>query len=103
MEGWRSWLDGAPDLHDLGAQAYMLLTMCRVRALAQTGSHVDNLEAAAWAQRELPESVPLIETAVGWRRAVAPGEPIAKDPDQTLPGVLNFARTSIDAVLGQAS
>src|SRR5215211_3526114 len=23
MEGWRSWLDGAPDLHDLGAQGYM--------------------------------------------------------------------------------
>ena len=103
MDGWRTWLNGAPDLHDLGAQAYMLLTMCRARALAQTGRNLGKLEAAAWAQGELPESAPLIAKAIGWRRAVALGEPIAEDPDQTLPEVLNFARTSIDAVLGQAS
>ncbi len=103
MEGWRAWLDEEPDLHDLGAQGYMLLTMCRARALAQTGSNLGKLEAAAWAERELPASASLIARAIGWRRAVALGEPIAEDPDQTLPEVLDFVRVSIDVVLGQAN
>lgn len=103
MAEWRSWLDEEPDLHDPGAQGYMVLTMCRARALAVTGTNLGKLDAAAWVQAELPEWAPLIAKAIGWRRAVALGEPIAEDPDQTLPEVLNFARTSIDVVLGQAS
>lgn len=103
MAEWRSWLDEAPDLHDLGAQGYMVLTMCRARALAVTGKNLGKLEAAAWAQREMPEWAPLIAKAIGWRRSVALGEPVSVDPAETLLRVLNFVRSSIEAVLGEAN
>jgi hypothetical protein len=102
MEGWRTWITEAPYLDSIGYQGYMVLTMCRARALARTGTNLGKLEAAAWAERELPESAPLIERAVGWRRAVALGEPVADDPAEALPGVLKFVRSSIDTVLDQA-
>jgi hypothetical protein len=103
MLEWRSWLDEAPYLHELGAQGYMVLTMCRARALAQTGANLGKLEAAAWAEQALPEWGPLIAKAIGWRRAVALGEPVADDPAQTLPEVLDFVQRSIDTVLDQTN
>jgi hypothetical protein len=103
MEGWRTWMTEAPHLDNIGYQGYMVLTMCRARALAHTGTNLGKLEAAAWAERELPEWAPLIGKAIEWRRAVALGEPVAEDPARTLPEVLNFVRTSIEAVLGQAN
>jgi hypothetical protein len=99
MDGWRTWVTEAPHLEDIGYQGYIVLTMCRARALAQTGTNLGKLEAAAWAERALPEWAPLIAKAIGWRRAVALGEPVADNPAQTLPQVLTFARRSIDAVL----
>ncbi len=99
MEGWRTWITEAPYLDEIGYQGYMVLTMCRARALAQTGRNLGKLEAAAWAEGALPDYAPLIAKAIGWRRAVALGEPVADDPALTLPVVLDFVRASIDAVL----
>jgi hypothetical protein len=61
--------------HDLGAQGYMVLTMCRARARAV-----------------------LIERAIGWQRDGALGACVADNPAVILLEVLNVVRRSICAV-----
>ncbi len=101
MAEWRAWIEETEHIYELGYQGYMVLTMCRALSLARTGAPAAKLEAAAWAERELPEWATLIQQAIIWRRETALGQPPSGDPAVMLPEVLRFVHGVIDEVVGE--
>jgi hypothetical protein len=65
----RRFPDRVHDGDSLRAHAYAILTMCRGWYTLCVGDDASKVEAAAWAQRELPEWAPLIRSALDWRQA----------------------------------
>lgn len=53
-----------------GAQAYVILTMCRTLYTCQSGIQASKEAAAVWAQTALPAWADVIGRAVAWRRGV---------------------------------
>ena len=58
-------ISGTPPLASL---AYAILTMCRGLYTVEHGDQVSKVQAAAWAERRLPEWSGLIRNAVLWRQ-----------------------------------
>lgn len=53
----------------LGSLAYAILTMCRGLYTVELGEQVSKAQAAAWAERRLPEWSGLIRNALLWRQS----------------------------------
>jgi hypothetical protein len=58
-----NWMDTRP------SQAYVILTVCRALYTVRYGKQPSKIQAAAWAEKELPEWAGLIRNAVEWRQA----------------------------------
>lgn len=69
---WRGYIE---HVSHRGAQAYTILTLCRGLYTLEHLEHPSKVQAAAWAQRALPEWAGLIEQALVWRLAQA-GPPV---------------------------
>jgi hypothetical protein len=91
---WKEWFSV---IHTRPSQAYAILTMCRALYTCRHGEQVSKLQAARWAEQELPEWSSLIKNAVLWRQAYR-GEGV--DHDATLPETRRFVYFVIDKVLG---
>lgn len=70
VRSWDGWIDAMQ--HRKG-QAYAILSMCRALYTCTHGGQLSKVQAAAWAQAELPEWADLIANALLWR--VAPDDP----------------------------
>ena len=68
-------------------QAYTILTMCRALYAVRNCAQVSKLQAARWAQEQLPEWAALIGDALAWRAAWRPDE---TDDDTRFPDTLLF-------------
>jgi len=65
---WEWRLNDPVKLSPPDSQVYAVLTMCRILYTFQYGTVVSKTEAAAWAQRTLPEQmVTLVTQALEWR------------------------------------
>ncbi|HET7271873.1 MAG TPA: aminoglycoside adenylyltransferase domain-containing protein [Rubrobacter sp.] len=62
-EAWKEW---AHEMRTPGAQAYVVLTMCRALYAQTHGEQVSKKKAALWAKGYLPQWTPLIERS--WNR-----------------------------------
>lgn len=78
-------------------QAYAILTMCRSLYSVTHGEQVSKIQAARWAEQELPEWAWLIRNAVAWRKGWREKVP---DPGATLPDTQRFVHVVIDQILG---
>lgn len=67
MREWRAWTDEEIPLMAAGAQAYVVLTMCRALHTFATGDWSSKRRAAAWAIGAEPARAPLIRRALAWR------------------------------------
>lgn len=83
------WMDTRP------SQAYVILTVCRALYTVQYGEQPSKIQAAAWAEKELPEWAALIRQAVAWRQAWR--EPDV-DPAATIEESQRFVRFVIDRI-----
>jgi predicted nucleotidyltransferase len=63
------WRDYIHEVYHRGSQAYAILTMCRALYTVRNGEQVSKLQAATWAQGELPQWASLIQDAVAWRKS----------------------------------
>lgn len=62
------WDTRVKNMHGRYAQAaYVVLTMCRALYAYKNGDQVSKIQAAQWAERQLPEWSDLIERALVWR------------------------------------
>jgi hypothetical protein len=93
-EGWRERIH---DVRNRGSQAYAILTMCRALYTCRNGEPVSKIQAASWAEKELPEWSALIKNAVGWREAQWQEENV--DHEATLPGTRRFVDFVIDRIV----
>ena len=65
----RSFPSHLPVSPHLGALAYAILTMCRGLYTLEHGELVSKAQAAAWAERRLPQWSELIRSARAWRQS----------------------------------
>lgn len=63
---WREWIY---HMTTRPAQAYAIVTLCRALYAFTNGEQASKLQAAHWAQAQLPEWAALIGQALQWRRA----------------------------------
>lgn len=91
---WREWVD---EMQQRGAQAYAILTLCRAVYTLTHGEQVSRIQAARWAEKELPEWSALIQQAVLWRQA-SPEDDI--NPAATFPETQRFVHFVADKILG---
>lgn len=92
--GWRERIS---DVRNRGSQAYTILTMCRALYTCRNGEPVSKIQAAVWAEQELPEWAALIQNAVGWRQAQWREENV--DHEATLPETRRFVDFVIDLIV----
>jgi hypothetical protein len=92
---WREWI--LDDVYDRPFQAYAILLMCRALYVCTHGEQVSKIQAAAWAQKELPEWSPTIEKALDWRRA---SREEGVDHEATLADTRRFVNFMLDRMLG---
>jgi predicted nucleotidyltransferase len=91
----QSWRDGVHEATERPAQAYAILTMCRALYAWQMGEQVSKAQAAAWAERQLPEWAPVIRDAVQWRQNYRDKD---VDHDATLPAAVGFVNAVADRI-----
>jgi len=96
----RWWRDYIHEVHHRGSQAYAILTMCRALYTVRNGEQVSKIQAASWAQGELPEWSSLIQNAVSWRKAAREHD---VDHAATLPQMRQFVVEMIDLILGNST
>lgn len=65
MKSWDIWVKNMRDWY--AQAAYVILTMCRALYAYKNGDQVSKIQAAHWAEKELPEWSDLIERALIWR------------------------------------
>ncbi len=65
VKSWEEWVKDMRDRY--GQAAYVVLTVCRALYAYKNGDQVSKIQAARWAQRELPEWSDLIGRAIVWR------------------------------------
>ncbi len=95
MRGWRKWVK---DMPTRPSQAYAILTMCRGLYTYKNGEQVSKLQAARWAEQQLPEWAPLIRNALVWRKA---WRDQGIDHAATFPDTLRFVNTVTGLILGE--
>lgn len=96
MAAWREWIT---DIERRPAQAYAIITMCRGLYTIRNGKQVSKLQAAVWANTQLPEWASLIDKALAWRLAWNdPTINIPASPDETAE-TRRFVNTMIDLAL----
>ncbi len=71
--------------------------MCRALYTYKNGEQVSKIQAAAWAQTELPEWSSLINNAVLWRRAWRDNDVNHAAP---LPETRRFVNFVVDQIVG---
>lgn len=81
----RHWPEWVEDMHNPGAQAYAVLTMCRALHSIETGTQVSKRAAATWAARTWPARTDLITWASRWWY-----EPRSTSEPDRLPEVTRF-------------
>ncbi len=91
----RSWREWMQDAHTRPAQAYAILTMCRSLYTCKHGEQISKLQAARWAQQQLPQWSNLIQQALLWRQAWREEVP---NPEATLPATQQFVYFVIDRI-----
>ncbi|MEO8971601.1 MAG: aminoglycoside adenylyltransferase domain-containing protein [Ktedonobacteraceae bacterium] len=67
VQEWRDWIQHAGAINKRPAQAFVILTMCRMLYTFKQGAFVSKKQAALWAMQELPEWTSLIRDALLWR------------------------------------
>lgn len=90
---WQTWIN---DVHTRQAQAYAILTTCRMLYAYRNGEQTSKPKAAAWAAAEFPESAALIERAVQWRQN---WRTESADPQATLPKTRRFIESVLATIL----
>jgi len=93
-KAWRAYFD---EMRSRPGQAYAILTMCRALFTCRNGEQVSKRQAALWAQKELPEWSPLINSALLWRQTSRQQEVV--DHQATLAESRRFVNHVIDLVL----
>lgn len=93
LRGWREWVDHE---HKRPFQAYAILTMCRALYTCTTGEYTSKIQAAKWAEQQLPQWADLIKQAVLWRQA---WRETNVDPEATFPETKCFVYFVIDHIL----
>jgi hypothetical protein len=81
VKDWREWITNMTSSRPY--QGYAILTACRALYLHETGEQVSKKRAAIWAEKELPEWAPLIESALNWRREASQAKEV--DHEATFP------------------
>lgn len=92
----RSWREWVRDAYTRPAQGYAILTMCRSLYTCRHGEQISKLQAARWAQQELPQWSNLIQNALMWRQAWREEVP---NPDATLPATQQFVNFVSDRII----
>jgi len=77
-------------------QAFAIITMCRALYADRNGEEVSKLQAAAWAEGQLPAWAPLIRNALLWRQDHRNGQ---VDHEATYPETVRFVHYVIDLIV----
>lgn len=95
----KSWDTRVKNMRDRYAQAaYVILTMCRALFAYKNGNQVSKIQAAHWAQKELPEWSDLIGRAFIWRETKNE-EPVDDTTYRTMVQFMNVVRNQIGVTL----
>ncbi len=95
MKSWDTWVK---NMRSRYAQAtYVILTICRVLYTYKNGDQVSKIQAARWAQQELPEWSELIGRAIVWRET----KNEERVDDATYLTMVQFMNVARDQILGK--
>lgn len=97
MVEWRVWTEEEIPPMGAGAQAYVVLTMCRALNTYTTGEWASKRQAALWTMRAEPAWASLIEQALAWRESEPPA---SVDLAAAQAQMLAFARESTGRIIG---
>lgn len=89
---WQAWID---KVYERPYQSYVILTLCRALYAVVKGESVSKIQAAAWAQQELPQWAGLIANALIWRK----DHPQNTDHTATLPLTRQFVSGVVPLIL----
>jgi hypothetical protein len=92
MASWREWVK---DLEHRKGQSYAILTVCRGLYTCTHGEQVSKVQAAACAEKQMPEWSSLIQDALVWRKAP---EDATINHAATMPQTQQFVNIVIDKI-----
>ncbi len=92
----REWADDTPVRQSW--HSYVILMMCRGLYACKTGTQLSKVQAALWAEQELPAWSPLIKQALLWRQLWSEQ---GTDPPIAVPETRRFVNFVLDQALSQ--